>query len=150
MKASFFWSRLKQIAAFYTKTGDTFFEHLRVFIPHVELDKNSLQIWTSYVLVTWVPVVLSQTDLLMISKGVACTENQYCWHWINGMQIYYVWYMNIRNNNSALQSSKLVTVTGGAGPFTIYIISLLHSFPEQWLWPGKHLFLAKVYLQQGN
>lgn len=105
---------------------------------------NSLQIWTWYILVTWVPAVLSQTDLLMISMGVTCIVNQYCRHRINGVQIYYVWYMNIRNNNLAVWSSKLITFTGGSGSSTIYIISLLHSFSEQWLWPGKHLFLAKV------
>lgn len=114
---------------------------LSVEVPHV---KELPQTWTSYVSVTWVPVVLSQTDPLMISMGVTCIANQYCRPWINGVLIYDVWYTNIRNNNLAVHSSELVTYIRDAGCFTVYIISLLHSFSEQRLWPGKHLFLAKL------
>lgn len=132
------------MAAFHHKTGDTFFEQWRAFLLKFHMWNNPPQTRISYVSVTRVPVVPSQTDPVMISMGVTCTENQYCRHWINGVLIYYVWYTIIRNNNLAVRSSELVTDIKDAGCFAIYIISLLHSFSEQWLWPGKHLFLAKL------
>lgn len=156
MKASFVSPRWKQMAAFCTdKTGDTFFfffkKHWRVFLFKFPMWNNSLQIWTSYILVTWVPVVLSQTDLLMISMGVTCTENQYCWHWINGVQIYYVWYMNRRNYNLAVWSSKLITFTEVLGPSLFILFRYCILFQSNDFDLRNTFSLPKyVYLQQGN